>query len=197
MPLHGARAEKQPRADVRVREPVAGHSRDLPLLRGQIVPRLDRSLADLLARRLKLVLRALGERFHPDREEQLVGRAQLLARVDTATLAAQPLAVEQMRTSELGTQPAAAQPLDRLLIQALGGLARAYQGTGTSEDSERRVAASESRRRNDALESDARQLWVVRFWLQLRAVPSLSNAESKQLLRAVFAWVPGAATASW
>ena len=101
--------------------PSRASSRDLPLLRGQIVARLDRPLAHLLARRQQLPARALGERLHPDRRELLVGGAELLARVDPATLAAQPLAVEQVRAGELGPQPGAAQPLDRLAIQALGG----------------------------------------------------------------------------
>jgi hypothetical protein len=37
--------------------------------------------------------RALRERFHPDRREHLVRDAQLTARVDSAILPAQPLAV--------------------------------------------------------------------------------------------------------
>ena len=70
------------------------------------------ALADLLARGDQLAAGALGERLHPDRDEHLVRRAELLARVDASALAAQPLSVEQMRAGELGTQPGAAQPLD-------------------------------------------------------------------------------------
>ena len=51
---------------------------------------------------------ALGERFHADCGEHLVGRAKLVARVDPAVLATQPLPVEQMSPGELGTQPGAA-----------------------------------------------------------------------------------------
>ena len=54
----------------------------------------------------------------PDRDEQLVGDAQLLARVDAPALAAQPLAVEQVRAGELRPQPGAAEPLDRLAVEA-------------------------------------------------------------------------------
>ena len=61
--------------------------------------------AHLLAGRLKLLAGALGERLHPDRGQHLVGRAQLVARVDPAILAAQPLPVEQMSAGELGTKP--------------------------------------------------------------------------------------------
>ena len=115
---------------------------------------------------------------------------ELLARVDAAMLTPQPLAVEQMRARELGPQQGAAQPLDRFLIQALGGLARAHQGTGTSVDSEGRVTAGESRGRNDALESDARQLRVPApgcSFQQLHRHPS----GDKQLVRAIVEWVPG------
>src|SRR5437667_289096 len=51
MPLNGSRAEKQPRADLRIRKPIARQARDLALLRRQVVARLDRPLAYLLARR--------------------------------------------------------------------------------------------------------------------------------------------------
>jgi len=97
MPLNGPRTEEEPRTDLRIRQAIAGQACDLSLLRGQVVAGLDRPLAHLLACRLKLIACALGEPLHPDRDEHLVGAAQLLARVDPAVLAAQPLAVEQMR----------------------------------------------------------------------------------------------------
>jgi hypothetical protein len=78
--LHGARAEEDPRSDLRVLPPITGQPRDLPFLGGAIITCLDRALARGLARRCSSQ-RALGERLHPDRVEQLVGRAQLLARV--------------------------------------------------------------------------------------------------------------------
>jgi hypothetical protein len=53
------------------------------------------------------------------------GRVELFARVDAAVLAAQPLAVEQVSATELRTQPRATQPLNRLFVQKLGGLALA------------------------------------------------------------------------
>ena len=54
-----------------------------------------------------------------------MGGAELRARVDPAALAAQPLAVEQVSAGQLGTQPGAAQSLDRLAIGGLGVLALA------------------------------------------------------------------------
>ena len=47
---------------------------------------------------------------------------QLLAGVRAAVLAAQPLAVEQVGAAELGPQPGAAEPGDRLLVQASAAL---------------------------------------------------------------------------
>ena len=97
---------------------------------GQIVARLDRPLAHRLAGRQQLTAGALGERLHADRRELVVRGAQLRTRVDPAILAAQPLAVEQVRAGELGPQPGAAQPLDRLAIQPLGGVARRSAALG-------------------------------------------------------------------
>ena len=75
----------------------------------------------------------------PIATSMLVGGAQLLARVDAAALAAQPLAVEQVGAGELGAQPRAAQALDRLAIQALGGLAFAQQRARAGRDPQRPV----------------------------------------------------------
>src|SRR4051812_34183056 len=127
MPLNGPRAEEEPRTDLRIRQAIAGQACDLPLLRGQVVAGLDRPLAHLLACRLKLFTCALGEPLHPDRDEHFVGAAQLLARVDPAVLAAQPLSVEQMSPGELGTKPGPCQSLDRLAMQALGTLTLAHE----------------------------------------------------------------------
>ena len=66
----------------------------------------------LLAGGLKLLAGALGERLHADRRQHLVGRAQLVARVDPAVLAAQPLPVEQMSARELGPKRGPCQSLD-------------------------------------------------------------------------------------
>src|SRR3954465_8283885 len=127
MPLDSPRAQEEPRPDLRVRQPIGGKQRDLPLLRGQIVPRLDDPPPHLLAGGLKLLAGALGERLHADRGEHLVGRAQLVARVDPAILAAQPLPVEQMSAGELGTKRGPRQSLDGLAMQALGALTLAQE----------------------------------------------------------------------
>jgi hypothetical protein len=112
----------------------------------------DRPLAHLLARRLKLLTRALGERLHPDRGQHLVGRAQLLARVDPAILAAQPLAIEKVRAGELRTEPGAPQPLDRLAVKIVGGRPGAEQRPAPRFDAERELSAAGLRRLSQSLE---------------------------------------------
>src|SRR6187200_3117268 len=142
MPLYGPRAEEQPRTDVRIRQPIAGEARDLPLVGGQIIARLDGPLAHLLAGGLKFLTCALGERLHPDRDEHLVGRTQLLARLAPASLTAQRLAIEKVRAGELGTHPRAAQPLDRLAIPLVGGRPVAQQRPAARFHAEREIAAA-------------------------------------------------------
>jgi hypothetical protein len=66
MPLDRARADDEPRADLRVGVPAAGQPRDLRLLRGQLVERLRAAPAHRLAGGQQLALRALGEGLHPD-----------------------------------------------------------------------------------------------------------------------------------
>jgi hypothetical protein len=76
---------------------VASELRDVPLLRGELVVRLDGALAHPLASGLQFDAGTLGECFHAG--------AELRARIGTPALAAQPLAVEQMRAGEFRTQP--------------------------------------------------------------------------------------------
>ena len=47
--LDGPRTDEHPSADLDVRQPVAGEPRDLPLLGGELVARLDGALANRLA----------------------------------------------------------------------------------------------------------------------------------------------------
>ena len=61
-------------------------------------------------------LRALVEALRADRHELLEDRAQLHARVDAATLATQPLPVEEMRASEVGPQPRAGQSFNGFAV---------------------------------------------------------------------------------
>jgi hypothetical protein len=61
-------------------------------------------LADLLPGRKQLHSCSLGEGIGPHRYEDLVGGAQLEARINAPVLPAKPFAVEQMGARELRTQ---------------------------------------------------------------------------------------------
>ena len=78
----------------------------------------------------ELVAGAFGERLHAHRREQLVRDVELGARVEPATLAPQPLAVQQLCAGELGAHASAAQMLDRRAEPAIGvgAVARAAPG---------------------------------------------------------------------
>src|SRR5580693_9715046 len=71
VPLHRARADEQLRADLRVRQAVAGEPGDLLLLRRELLARIGAAFAYLLTRRDQLAAGALGERLHSDRGEQV------------------------------------------------------------------------------------------------------------------------------
>jgi hypothetical protein len=60
--------------------------------------------------------------------------AQLCPRVGPPTLAAQPLAVQQVRTGQLGPEAGAAEPADRVAVPALGVLAVAEQRLAAGVD---------------------------------------------------------------
>jgi hypothetical protein len=104
---------------------------------------------------------ALGERLYPDREEQVVGDAELLAGVDASALAAQPLPVQQMRPNELRTQPRTAKPIDCFVIQLFGGRAVAQQRPAARLDAERDVRAAGLGRLGQPLERLACELGVA------------------------------------
>ena len=116
MPLNGAPAQEQLGADLRVRVSVAREPRDLCLLRCELVLRFDAALPDMFAGGQELAARALSERFHADREEQVVSHPQLIARIDAAALAAQPLPVKKMGTGKLWPERGAAQVIDCLAV---------------------------------------------------------------------------------
>jgi hypothetical protein len=83
--------------------------------------------AGLSAGGQQLVVGALGESVRAPRDQHVTGGAQLRVGIDTALRAAEPLAVEEVRAGELGTQLRPTQAIDRFGIRALGGLAFAEQ----------------------------------------------------------------------
>ena len=115
--LDGARADEQLRRDLAVGVALSWESRDLRLLRGELVERLDRSLAGVLTGRRELDPCALGERLHPEVREQFVGEPELRPGVQPTARAPQPLAVEEMRPGKVETQARRLQPSDRLAIE--------------------------------------------------------------------------------
>ena len=94
---------------LRVGQAISGEPGDLLFLWVSSSRVVALPLAHLLAGRQQLAAGPLGERLHSDRVEQLVGRAQLLARVHTSVLAAEPLAVEELGAGELRSEPGTAQ----------------------------------------------------------------------------------------
>jgi hypothetical protein len=139
--LTRARADEQPGADLRVRQPIARQPGDLHLLRGELIARLDSALARRLAGGLQLVPGPLGEGLHAHQAVQLMSDAQLLAGVQAPTLAAQPFTVERMGAGERHTNAGAAEPLDRLEVEVFGRLAVAQQCSRTRLDPQRPVRA--------------------------------------------------------
>ena len=137
--------------------------------------RLGGALAGGLAGGQQLAPGALGERLHADRVEHVVGGAQLLARVDASALAAQPLAVEQVRAGELRTQPGAARA-DRSL--------REYS---VARRRRRRSAAPASAPRSRAATS------VPQGWVVSASRSSASRASSASPARAAASTSSGSA----
>src|SRR5918999_5351977 len=148
----GARTDEQPLADLGVGQAVAGEPGDLGLLGGEVLARLDGALTGALAGRRELALGTRGEGLDTHPDEHLVGGAQLFARVEAPALAAQPLAEEQMGTRELYAHARALKPLDRLPIEAVGGLAVAQQRSRTGFGPGRPLGTRSSGHRRKPLE---------------------------------------------
>src|SRR3954447_517530 len=102
-------ADDQARADLAVREAVAREPRDLDLLGGQLLAGLDPALANALASGQQLALGARDERLGAHADEPLVRRAQLVAGVEAAPRAPQPLAIQQVGPRELQAHAGAPQ----------------------------------------------------------------------------------------
>jgi hypothetical protein len=117
-----------------------GEPRDLPLLRSQFEARIGGRLAHPRARGSELTTSALGERLHADRHEVLVCRSELLARLEPASVAAEPLPKKKMCTHEVGSQAGASEPVDGVAVGTLGGVALTHQGRRPGLNAERPVS---------------------------------------------------------
>src|SRR5262245_46282381 len=95
-PFDGLWAVDQTGADLRVRQPVACEFGDLTLLGGEIVEGLRAVATALVAGGGELVGGTLRERLHAHGHEHLVREGEHGSRVESATVARQPLAVQQL-----------------------------------------------------------------------------------------------------
>src|SRR5215469_18119940 len=120
MPFDGARADEQFGADLRVRSARDGESRDVLLLRCEVIASVVSALADGLTGREQFVSRALGEAVRTDRGERVMRGAQLLARIDSAAFAPQPFPVEQLPAGEFHAQAGTSEQRDRVAVIAFG-----------------------------------------------------------------------------
>src|SRR5258705_13208561 len=77
----------------------------------------------MLAGRLELDPRALGEGVHPEVHEELIRGSELVSRVDPASFATEPLSVNQVRTGQVEPKRRGLEPLDRLAEERLGPVA--------------------------------------------------------------------------
>src|SRR4051794_2013375 len=140
VPFDGAGAEEELGADLGIRPAVAGELGDVLLLGSELVAGVVAALSDLLAGGQQLVPRTLGESLRAHREQRLARDPQLLARIDAPSLTAQPLPIEQARACELDSDARAGEAIDRLAVQALGGISLTCEGAHAGADSQRPIA---------------------------------------------------------
>src|SRR6266567_6825881 len=95
--LDRLRAEEERGGNVAVRPSLSDLKRDLKLLRGQLLGRRGIASGDRLAARSKLAACLLRPGGRAEPVEELNRTAQMLARVDAALRASEPLPVEELR----------------------------------------------------------------------------------------------------
>jgi hypothetical protein len=88
-----------------------------PAISPLVAPREARSA---ICGRRELGAGALGKGFGSCLQEHLVGRSQLVAGVQAPLLAAEPLAVQEVRPRLAQVSPGVRQVLDRVLVELLG-----------------------------------------------------------------------------
>ena len=113
-------AHEELRGGVAVARPGGDELGDAQLLRGEVVDRRRVALARALARGVELAAGALRPEVRADALERLEGRAQLRARLDLAPVAAQALAVGELRAGPLVRRRLAGVQLEGLAEQRLG-----------------------------------------------------------------------------
>src|SRR5439155_7569775 len=86
------------------------------LLWCELIERVHRPLACLLAGRLEFDARAFCEGLHPEVGEELVGGSELPPRVDPPDLPPEPLSVYQVRTGQIEPKPGGLESVDGFRI---------------------------------------------------------------------------------
>src|SRR5690242_12171784 len=104
MPFNGAGADEQFRADLRIGAAVSGQPGDVFFLWSELDSSVDLPFTHLLAGGEQLSPGSFGECVGPHHCKQLVGGVQLVTCVDSAVLASEPLAVEEVGAGEVGLE---------------------------------------------------------------------------------------------
>lgn len=114
MPLDRSWTQKELCADLRVGKTVSREAGDLLLLRREPVAPFQGPWLDLFPCSEQFEACSLGEGVHPDGAEQVVCGPKLIAGVHPSSVVAEPFAVQQVGTTQLGPHPRPPQMLDRL-----------------------------------------------------------------------------------
>lgn len=104
--------DEQSLANLGVGEAIAGKSRNLSLLIGELVTRLNAPFAYAFTGGQQLALGACSERFDSHIGKHLECGTQLAARVEAAVLAAEPFAVKQVGAGQIEAHASACQSID-------------------------------------------------------------------------------------
>ena len=126
--------------------------RDVCLLWRELVACLDAPNPSVLAGCAQLDAGSFREGLHTEVAEETMREAQLFARVDVATSAAQPLAVHQVSPRAVELQPRRSQKIDGGAIPALGVVALARQPPQSRRDRSRPGSAARGGRDLETLE---------------------------------------------
>ena len=162
--LHCARTEKQLGGDLPVRLTSAHQRGDLCLLGRELLREAGFPLAGAFASGPQLDGRPPGKGGEPHAVEHVVRRTQLLACFAPATLAAQPLAIEEVSTRNLGSGSGPVEQVKRILV-LLPGLGR----DGQQGPRARAVPVAVARSSNRWRARSARSRWPARVAASTRS----------------------------
>src|SRR5689334_15502407 len=142
MPFDGPGAEEQLGPDFHVGAAVGGEPGNVRFLGGELAGRLGRPLAYRVTGGQQLTPSPFGKSLDAHRGEQVMGGPQLGAGVPAPVLPAQPFAVQEVSAGHGRAHAGTAEPLDRLAVAVLGGLAFTQQSPRAGLGAERPVGAA-------------------------------------------------------